>query len=145
MGSRAANLFLLLLGLALVVWSFVVVLGKPAPAKYQSESAGPTITVDGRTIQVEVADTEALREQGLSDRASLPAGRGMLFVFDEPGDYGFWMRNMRFPLDIVWLEREGEGYRAVDITRNVLPDTFPQVFYPPRPVKYVLETNPGEL
>ena len=129
--------FFLLIGLIVIVGSFYIVLQRPASAKYQ-----PTIEIGGKTIQIEVADTETKREQGLSSRAKLDSGHGMLFVFNTVGLYGFWMKDMNFPIDIVWLDG---AKHMVDIERNVSPDTFPHVFYPPRPVKYVLETNPGEL
>ena len=90
---------------------------------------------------MEIANTDAERTQGLSGRASLPAGTGLLFVFESPGKYGFWMKDMNFPIDIVWL---GDGMLPVGIEKNVSPDSYPQVFYPPVPVRYVLEVNAGE-
>ena len=141
--------FFLLLGLALVFWSFSEVLKKPAPAKYQVAPVLPTLVIEGRKLPVEIADTPEKREQGLSGRESLPEGSGMLFIFENPATYGFWMKEMRFPIDIVWLSGEvgssTDPIKVIDIERNVQPNTFPHIFYPPVPVKYVLETNPGEL
>ena len=139
--SSMKKALLLFLGIGLIVWSFYLVLQQPAPAKYQTQASVRTIDIGNRALRVEVADTDAKRTLGLSGRESLKEG-GMLFVFDTPGNYGFWMKDMRFPIDIIWLD---ESYHVVDIARNVGPDTFPHIFYPPYPVKYVLETNPGEL
>ena len=143
--NRFRNILFILLGLALIAWSAYEVFHQPAPARYQSDlnvSGGQKLTIGEKTLNIEVADTDDERMQGLSDRDSLPRGSGMLFIFEKPGVHGFWMKDMRFPIDIVWLD---ESYKVVDIARSMSPNSFPHVFYPPRPVKYVLETNPGEL
>jgi uncharacterized protein len=88
----------------------------------------------------EVADTGALREQGLSGRASLPEGRGMLFVFDQDGSWGIWMKDMLFSIDIVWLDKEG---RVAWMETNVSPETYPTAFYSESPARYVLELPAG--
>ncbi len=98
-----------------------------------------TVTVGTTTFAVEVVNTEALRELGLGDRASLPAGHGMLFVFDSPNAAGIWMKDMQFPLDILWAREDGT---ITTIERNVATSTYPEAFYPKTPdAKYVLEVN----
>lgn len=99
-----------------------------------------TISVGGTTLVVEVAATDIQRQQGLSGRLSLPKGKGMLFVFDEPGQYGFWMKDMHFPIDIVWIN---EGGVVVTIADNVSPDTYPHSFHSSAPAQYVLEVPAG--
>lgn len=94
------------------------------------------------SIKVFVADSEASREQGLSDIASLPDGDGALFIFDSPGKYGFWMKDMNFPIDIVWIDSD---MNIAGVTKNVLPKSYPFVFMPPKPVSYVLEVNAGSV
>lgn len=91
-------------------------------------------------IEVEIADTPAKQIQGLSKRQSMPEDRGMLFVYQKPGRYAFWMKEMKFPLDFLWIDEE---YTIVEISRNISPDTYPQVFQPKSPVQYVLEVNAG--
>lgn len=98
------------------------------------------ILIGGAEISVEVADTVEERSRGLSGRASLKENKGMLFVFDEPGIYPFWMKDMLFVIDIIWIGEEG---RIVGINENVPPDSFPQTFSPPEPVRYVLEVPAG--
>ena len=66
----------------------------------------------------------------------------MLFVFDAPSRYGFWMKDMNFAVDIVWID---ERSRVIDVEKEVTPETFPQVFYPDQPVKYVLELPTGAV
>lgn len=131
--------FFLIVGIVVVAGSFYLFLQRPAPAKYQDSQS---IKIGDSVIKVEVADTDAERMQGLSDRKSLEKGYGMLFIFDKPYQYGFWMKDMNFPIDIIWLDEE---FKVISIERNVGPETFPKVFYPPIPIKYVVETNVGEL
>jgi len=72
-------------------------------------------------INVELANTNASREIGLSYRTSMNQDEGMLFVFDKIGKYGFWMKDMNFPLDILWLDEEGrviyEDRKSVELGR----------------------------
>lgn len=94
----------------------------------------------GLTIPVSIADTPAAREQGLSGTTTLPANAGKLFIFDTPGNYGFWMKDMNYGLDFVWID---SAMKVIAVTPNVTADTYPQIFYPPQPVQYVLEVNAG--
>lgn len=86
------------------------------------------------------ANTETLREQGLSGRESLDKDSVMLFVFDKPDRYGFWMKDMKFPIDIIWLD---ENRYVVGVTKNLSPSSFPQIFFPPEKILYAIETNVG--
>jgi uncharacterized protein len=92
------------------------------------------------TLFTEIASTLSARTKGLSGRESLEEGEGMLFVFAVPDKYGFWMKEMNFPIDIIWI---GEDKRIVHIKESALPKSFPEVFYPPLPALYVLETGAG--
>jgi len=93
-------------------------------------------------LRVEVADTDAARQKGLMYRRFLPQDRGMLFVFSQEGIWGFWMKNTRIPLDVIWMDSSG---RIVDMARNVEPSgpAQPPVFSNSRPARYVLEANAG--
>ena len=93
-----------------------------------------------------MADTPALRALGLGGRDSLPPNRAMWFVFDDAAPRNFWMRGMRFPLDIVWVS---DGYVVTGVAERVphpapgtpsgqLPNYSSIV-----PVRYVLEINAG--
>ncbi len=98
------------------------------------------IQIGDATVVVDIADTEGLREQGLSGRASLAEGQGMLFVFPEDNTQGFWMKDMRFSIDIIWLSADG---KVVTIKPDASPDSYPEVFYPTAPVRYALEVPAG--
>lgn len=95
-----------------------------------------TIKLGEKTIMAEIANTKEKRELGLSGRRDLLADRGMLFVFDKPGVYGFWMKGMNFPIDIIWLDANHEITGKIE---NVPPDSFPEIFYSPQNTLYVLE------
>lgn len=96
------------------------------------------IRVGEISIEVEVVNTPEMRRRGLSGRSELGSAGGMLFVFPEAGHHGVWMKDMQFAIDIIWID---EHFKVVDLMRNVTPDTYPKVFEPDKPAKYVLETN----
>lgn len=75
------------------------------------------IKVGDTLIKVEVADTTAKRSRGLSGRESLEPDSGMLFIFSELKKYQFWMKGMKFPIDMVFISNG----KVVDILQNVPP------------------------
>ena len=89
-----------------------------------------------------LADTDEKRTLGLSGSPALEKGLGMLFLFEQEGNYGFWMKDMSYPIDIFWFNAE---YQLVHNERNVAPDTFPESFGSEVVSMYVLETNPQIL
>lgn len=101
-------------------------------------------TENGQEIQVMVADDNRERQLGLSYFKSLPQDQGMLFLFNKPGVYPFWMKGMNFPLDIIWLKRgQDGGYRVVYVAENVLPSSYPNSINPKIDADAVLEINSG--
>lgn len=104
-----------------------------------------TLKVGAIVVNVELADTEAKRSKGLGGRNSLPQNSGMLFTFDHPDQYKFWMKDMKFPLDFIWIN----GDSVVDILPNIpnppaTVDTSSLPIYEPvAPVDKVLEVNAG--
>lgn len=97
----------------------------------------PWMRIGDLSLNVQLAVTAQEREQGLSGRDSIGAD-GLLFIFPESGYHGIWMKNMRFPIDIMWI---GSNLKVVHIEENVSPDTYPKIFRPPVPALYVLETE----
>ena len=90
-----------------------------------------------------VAGTPERQQRGLMYRSSLADDEGMLFVYDLPGRYSFWMKNMRFSLDIIWIT---DALEVGQIMRHVPP--CPAVgrcspFAPREPVQFVLEVPAG--
>ena len=106
----------------------------------------PLITIGSFTWPVELALTGEQQAQGLSGRAELAAGSGMLFVWDQESRRSFWMPDMNFPLDMVWLNGD---CAVTHITHNAPPQAPGQSQadlprYTVDQVQYVLEINAGE-
>ncbi len=101
-----------------------------------------SLVVGNENLTVYIADTSELRTQGLSDTTLLPEGYGMLFVFPQAGKYSFWMKDMRYAIDIAWIN---EKRQVIDIAENLSPDTYPQTFTPKEPTRWVLEVPAGYL
>lgn len=99
-----------------------------------------SINISDHNINAEVADTAEKRNAGLSGRKNLSEDAGMLFVFEIPAKYSFWMKDMLYPLDIIWID---ENKKIIAISENITPDTYPASFFPSDPVKYALEVNGG--
>ena len=141
-----------IVGVLLVLGALAaIVLAMQAPAPVPG-SVLPTavVTIGKAIVQVEIASTPAQRAQGLSGRATIcgaplrqgcgEAQKGMLFVFQKPTQDGFWMKDMHFALDIIWVDSGGE---VVTIAPNLSPETYPKSFYPRAPALMVLEVPAG--
>ncbi|MEK7066507.1 MAG: DUF192 domain-containing protein [Patescibacteria group bacterium] len=104
------------------------------------------IQIDHKVIEVEIVDTILSRERGLSGRNGLEKNQGMLFIFGMAAKHRFWMKDMKIPLDMIWIK----GDRIVGITEQVHPDfqkSFWQlpIYYPPEAVDKVLEVPAGTV
>ncbi len=105
-------------------------------------ASGYVVIGDGLKVQVEVASTAQTREKGLSGRDGLEPGQGMLFIFLRPDKYTFWMKDMKFPIDILWI-RDSE---LVDISTDVpvpVPGEELPHYFPMTPADKVLEVPAG--
>ena len=103
------------------------------------------ISIRTLVIDAKVAKTAADRKQGLAKMDFLPLNQGLLFVFDKKGSYPFWMKDMRFAIDIVWID---EDKQVVDLSTNVPPEPGKRdreltIYKPGSDVLYVLEVNAG--
>jgi uncharacterized membrane protein (UPF0127 family) len=98
------------------------------------------MNIDGAEITALVADTPALQRLGLGGRAGLATDQGMFFAFPTDQKYSFWMKDMRFSIDMIWISADGH---IVHIAPSVSPDTYPTSFAPPSPARYVLEMTAG--
>lgn len=101
-------------------------------------SSFPFVTIDNQKFSVEIADEPGERNRGLGERESICDDCGMIFLFDKPGYYSFWMKDMRFPLDFVWIA----GDKIIDIDKNMPPD-YSGTLKPETSVNKVLEVNAG--
>jgi uncharacterized membrane protein (UPF0127 family) len=91
-------------------------------------------------LKVDVANTKTEQVQGLSGRNKLDEDTGMFFIFEKVGPHYFWMKDMNFPIDIIWLN---EDFQIIFIEKNTIPDSYPQTFGPNLDSKYVLEVVSG--
>lgn len=109
-----------------------------------ASAQGSWVEVSGKRYAVEIADTEAEREQGLMFRDELADGHGMLFLHDREEPLAYWMKNTKIPLDILYFDT---GRRLVSQQRDVPPCTLGDACppYPSKvPARYVLELNAGQ-
>jgi uncharacterized membrane protein (UPF0127 family) len=112
-----------------------------------SSSAAPSRTLltlpSGRVLDVEVMVSDQDRALGLMFRPSLPEDQGMLFIFERSGFHSIWMKNCRFPIDIVWLDEERRVVHVADDVPPCKADPCP-AYEPLRRARYVLELNAGQ-
>ncbi|MFA6415822.1 MAG: DUF192 domain-containing protein [Candidatus Paceibacterota bacterium] len=99
------------------------------------------VIVGEKTFFVEVSRTKTELERGLSLHVPLSDNQGMLFVFQKEDLYGFWMKDMSFSLDIIWID---SNLKIVYIEKSILPETYPKVFLPKTKSLYVLEIPAGQ-
>lgn len=101
-----------------------------------------TAVIAGQEINIKLAKTDSQKELGLGKRESLPIGEGMLFVYDDYVIPNFWMKDMKFPIDIIWIKDDlvmgyEKGLEPQSDNIN-LPTYQPKTF-----INYVLEVNSG--
>ena len=144
--SKQSRLLILIPSLAITVGiAFFMML--PTEVEHESvEFSRDTIMIDDIELSVQVADTDHRRADGLMFQEELPYDEGMLFVFDDSKKRKFWMGNMEFSLDIIWIDSQRN---VVHIDNNVPPCDTTETKACPRydsggkDVKYVLEVTAG--
>lgn len=111
---------------------------RPGPLK--------TITIEDKEVKVEVVDTEVSRNKGLGKKESLGENEGMFFIFEKENiTPSFWMKDMKFAIDIIWIDDE----KIVQIDEDVqppepkTPSSGLKMYSPNQPIDYVLEVNAG--
>ena len=146
--SKAAFPFEFWLKRTLFIYCLLITIGhafaqtsSKATGYYQAQVIFPNET----RIQVDVADTDEKRHLGLGERSSLAVGKGMLFIFEQRELHGFWMKKMRFPIDIIWLD----NYRVVHIEHSVPAPPNPDsdelpIYKPSNLANFVLEIPAGQ-
>lgn len=102
-----------------------------------------TATINSHTINLEIATTQVQQNKGLSGRLSMPEDHGMLFIFEGYQNQSFWMKDMQFSIDIVWIKDN----TVVGFTKDLpIPTELPLPIYsPPEPINFVLELNQGAI
>ncbi len=101
-----------------------------------------TVTIDGHNFKATVVSSQQERETGLSETKSLSQNQGMIFIFDKPDYYHFWMKDMKFPIDIIYINKD----QIVTIINNADPIkdlNNPTIYLPSQPADKVLEVKAG--
>ena len=120
------------------------------------ERSDVTLSIGKTVISAKLAATEEERILGLGGRGAIAKDAGMLFIFPQSDFHGIWMKDMQFPLDIIWLANtqtdtdcagnyavENRCLAVIDIRENVMPESYPESFYPKEKASYVLEIKGG--
>jgi len=139
------------IGIAAVIVGVAGIVSLPSEVQIDANSnfLMGTVQLDDKILQVYIADTDPRRMRGLmfETESFLADDKGMLFVFDEPGNRSMWMKNMQFHLDIIWFNENGN---VVSIKKNVPPCITPVEVMSCKSVgvsadntKYVLELISG--
>jgi uncharacterized membrane protein (UPF0127 family) len=115
--------------------------GNPAGLPPSASAAtSATVALDGTEVHVDLATTPAAQEKGLGGRTSLAPGSGMLFIFPQDGRYAFWMKDMSFPIDIIWMDDTG---KVIYVVPDLSPQTYPHSYGPIALSRFVLEVPAG--
>lgn len=130
------------LEITIVLVSLAVVIGLGALKLFDNTRSTRTLRTVSHSYKLEVAKTEQEHDKGLSGRKSLAKNQGMLFVFGYEEKQCFWMKGMKFPLDMVWADA---NKKVVFIAKKVSPDTYPRTYCSGLPAAYVIELNSGEV
>jgi len=136
----------LILGLFALV--LVVAIGGKIATDYFKNNPSPfvktpVIKIKNQQFKLYIAKTSQEKQIGLSQKKSIPQEYGMLFPFEKPDYHSFWMKNMQFPIDIIYIKSN----KIVDIFSSVQPPAKPtdniEIIKPSEPSDTVLEINQG--
>ncbi len=129
----AIGIFLITAIVAVVTFIISGEKGKQLPTR--------TVTIGERTMNVEIADTVASRITGLSGRGFMGEDEGMFFIFPDSTIQKFWMKGMKFPIDIIWIN----GDKVIGMVMGAKPETGLDytIYSSPEPADKVLEINAG--
>ncbi len=109
---------------------------------FVAEEDAVQVYIADKPFLVSIADEPEERRQGLSDTPSLGRFQGKLFIFETADRHGIWMKDMNYAIDILWFD---EAFRLIHVAERVDPDSFPTVFAPNEPARYVVELYEGAV
>jgi uncharacterized protein len=119
---------------------------QPKPVA-QNSACGPyrtdkIVTINGQTFNTEIASSDAAKGKGLSGRPCILPNQAMLFPFSKDGHYSFWMQDMKFPIDVVWIT---SGHKIAAIEGDFQPSSYPERRGNKLPAQYVLEVKANRM
>jgi uncharacterized membrane protein (UPF0127 family) len=128
----------LFLGLTVVIFFTILII-----SLLLGRGGNTQVSVNDQVFKVSVADSEVEKQVGLSNTQVLGTNEGMLFLFDKPDFYSFWMNNMKFPIDIIFIN----GNRVISVVSNAPAPSSSnedlQIYKPSSESDKVLEINAG--
>ncbi|MFC1711343.1 DUF192 domain-containing protein [Patescibacteria group bacterium] len=134
----------LILLIVFLIGILSIIAFKALSTKEQLQQSKNMLQVGKCKFNIETAKTAEEKKQGLSGRQSLDQYTGIMFYYDQPKIYSFWMKDMNFPLDFVWINEN----TIVDLSENIPPPTnsnnIPRASSR-KPVNKVLEINAGMI
>lgn len=137
------KILLLFAFLLIITGGVVLAQNYPKGGKMSFFKKPPIITIDGHNFKVAVAASQQEREVGLSETEPLQQSQGMIFLFEKSDYHSFWMKNMKFPIDIIYINKD----TIVTIKNNVQPPKgnieSPIIYTPAAPSDKVLEIQAG--
>ncbi len=101
-----------------------------------------SLRLDGHRYHVSIMRTDAELQKGLSGTSSLPEGNAMLFAFPYSNRWSIWMKDMKYPIDIIWLNAQKQVIYTV---RDAQPSSYPNTFKPDQLARYVIEFPSGTI
>ncbi len=138
------NIIFFITGILLVIFLFYFFEQREEVEPEISNACGSysttNIQISGITLKAQIADTDCKTQLGLSGRKSLEKDNALLFTFPRMGNYGFWMKDMNFSLDIIWV---GESFTITGIQKNISQNTYPEIFGENFKARYVIEVKSG--
>lgn len=107
-----------------------------------TSAAAGTVVIGKKVFVASISADPTSRSNGLSGTEPLAANAVMLFAFPAASNWGFWMKDMNYPLDIIWLDASGT---VVYLEKDLATSTYPEVFAPSAttPALYVIEADAG--
>jgi uncharacterized membrane protein (UPF0127 family) len=148
--SRRLQIIILVIVVVIaVIAAFVFALYPSKSVSYKNTINESTVQNDAtlqfgsQTLSVRYAETFEDRAIGYSGTEYIPPNEGLVFVFETPGRWSIWMKDMLVPLDIVWLDQHG---KVVHVETGVSPETYPnEAFTPDEDTLYVIEVASGTV
>jgi uncharacterized membrane protein (UPF0127 family) len=123
-------------------WVYILGIRNNSDAVRKFQAYNPLfVPIGSKTYKLYIADTDEKRTHGLSDVESMSSFEGMAFIFPQAEMRGFWMKDMQFPLDFVYV---ADGI-VVDLIESVRPDTYPSTIQAKAPADTVIELNAGQI
>ena len=101
-----------------------------------------TVQLGDGIFKAQVARTDSELKKGLSGVSEFSRDQVLLFIFPKDDVYGVWMKDMKIPIDIVWLNKDK---KVIHLVSNATPESYPKTFTPPKPARYIIELASGTI